>query len=149
MRNKKTQTYMPPDVQALTVLLLICGVELNASQMNSGNTGPELLNMAELKALARTEPPPEALTKLSQLLNTPFISNRSDAASTKAALSRPRLCVAFWNIERGLQLDLIRTAFTDPPRFRKMMEAEQPVSDRRWRRQSLSWLSSGERTSSF
>ena len=90
---------------------------------------------AGAKALARPAPPPETLAKLNELLNTPFVSNRS--ASIKAAPAPPGLRVAFWNIERGLQLDLIRTALTDPPKFRKMTEAEKSISDRRWRKAEL------------
>jgi hypothetical protein len=121
----------------LTVLLLIYAVELNAFQLEPKDTGPELLNMSELKALAGPTPPPETLTKLEALLNTPFISNRSDAASTRAAPSESGLWAAFWNIERGLQLELIRTAFTDPAKFRRMAAAAQPMSNRRWNKAEL------------
>ena len=121
---------MPPDLKALMTLLLLCSVELSAFEMDPKNTGPELLTMPELKALTPAAARQKLWPNSTNFSTLP--SSATDPHSIKAAPAPPGLRVAFWNIERGLQLDLIRTALTDPPKFRRMTEAEKSISDRRW-----------------
>jgi endonuclease/exonuclease/phosphatase family metal-dependent hydrolase len=85
--------------------------------------GPELLNFGELATLSETgRPEPLLQTKLDALLHTPFVSNA--AARAGIAPHRPTVGglgpvvrVAQWNIERGLNFDLIQRALSDPEGF--------------------------------
>ncbi len=89
--------------------------------------GPPLLSYADLVRLYETDPPPDELqTRLTQLLNTPFVSNtagarsfpapqRSSEASSQSDADVMR--VATWNIERGLEFDAVKAAFTHNVRF--------------------------------
>jgi endonuclease/exonuclease/phosphatase family metal-dependent hydrolase len=84
---------------------------------------PDLLSFDELVSLASTASPEGALSvRLGALLTTPFVE--SEARSADVQPHRPTvtglgavLRVGFWNIERGLNFDLIRSALTDPSEF--------------------------------
>jgi endonuclease/exonuclease/phosphatase family metal-dependent hydrolase len=84
---------------------------------------PALLSFDELVSLASTARPEKALSaRLSALLNTPFVESESGSADFQP--HRPTvtglgavLRVGFWNIERGLNFDLIRSALTDSSEF--------------------------------
>ena len=100
------------------LLLTVFGGPVWAFQDQSEYSSPPPLTFSEIRALARPEPPPEAvLRKLQRLLNTPFIENRatSDASTTSAASG---LRVGFWNIERGLEWESIAAAFKDGDAYR-------------------------------
>jgi hypothetical protein len=85
----------------------------------------EFLSFDELVTLSNTDgPPPPVEEKLNRLLTTPFLSN--DAALAGARPHRPSvdgigpvLRLAPWNIERGLNFDLIRLALSDPSGFKQ------------------------------
>ena len=80
-------------------------------------------------ALASTAQPEGSLAaRLNTLLNTPFV--RSEGVPTEIKPFRPTvdglgavLRVGLWNIERGLNFDLIRSALQDPDAFLKMSGA--------------------------
>jgi hypothetical protein len=88
--------------------------------------GPPLLSYADLVRLYEIDPPPEELqARLTQLLNRPFVSNTaatrgrrapqqaSSAASSAFAHSGANaIRIATWNIERGLEFDAVKAAFT-------------------------------------
>jgi endonuclease/exonuclease/phosphatase family metal-dependent hydrolase len=86
---------------------------------------PELLRFDELVALSNADRPPAPLgDKLERLLKTPFIDN--EAAAHNAKPHKPSVegvgrvvRVVSWNIERGLNFDLIRLAFSDSEGFRQ------------------------------
>lgn len=86
-------------------------------------TETEHLTFDELVTLSRTNHPQGPLAeKLAVLLATPIVSN--DASLQGPGPHRPSvdglgpvLRVASWNIERGLNFDLIRMAFSDPAGF--------------------------------
>jgi hypothetical protein len=90
--------------------------------------GPELLTFDELVTLSETDRPAAPLDeKLDRLLSTPFLNN--DAARAGIQPHRPLLVglgpvvrVASWNIERGLEFDLIRLAFSDPDGFMQSVQ---------------------------
>lgn len=91
---------------------------------------PELLTYDELVQLYEQETPPAALqSKLGRLLTTPFVSN---AASERGAVplvpDTTRLGrvirVVQWNIERGLEYDAVRLAFTDAEGFAGLMDSK-------------------------
>lgn len=82
---------------------------------------PDLLSFDDLVALASSAKPERALAvRLHALLNTPFLN--SDAATSQP--HRPRVAglgavlrVEQWNIERGLNFELIRSALSDRDKF--------------------------------
>ncbi len=93
-----------------------------------GQNDPELLTYDEIIQLYQQDPPPPALNdKLHRLLTTPFVRNTaSDAGRNPLKPVIPAvgriLRVAQWNIERGLEFDAIRLAFTDSKQFNALME---------------------------
>lgn len=88
-------------------------------------TAPELLTFDELVTLSRTDQPgPPLQEKLDNLLRTPFLSN--EAATVGLQPHRPypegigpTLRLVEWNIERGLNFDLIKLALSDPAGFKE------------------------------
>src|ERR1700744_6377849 len=80
---------------------------------------PELLSWDELVTLYQQDTPPAPLaTKLHALVTTPFVSNAaSDAGKQPRKPTAPELGpflrVVQWNIERGLEFDAVRLAFSD------------------------------------
>ena len=97
---------------------------------------PDLLSFDELAALASTAKPEGALgARLNALLNTPFV--HSETATANIQPHRPSvtglgivLRVGLWNIERGLNFDLIRSALTDPSEFLRMTKTQDHISPR-------------------
>ncbi|MFZ1049682.1 MAG: endonuclease/exonuclease/phosphatase family protein [Candidatus Sulfotelmatobacter sp.] len=97
---------------------------------------PDLLSFDELAALASTAKPEGALgARLSALLNTPFV--HSETATANIQPHRPSvtglgivLRVGLWNIERGLNFDLTRSALTDPSEFLRMTKTQDNISPR-------------------
>lgn len=93
------------------------------------NKGRLCFSYRELVQLYEQETPPEALqTKLHRLLTMPFVSNSATARGVKPLVPKtPKLGgflrVVEWNIERGLEYDAIRSAFTDPARFAKLIDS--------------------------
>jgi endonuclease/exonuclease/phosphatase family metal-dependent hydrolase len=76
--------------------------------------------MAELIALSDTaEPAGRLKQKYTELLATPFTGVNSQRLASRTApnRSKPVVRVAAWNIETGVDFELIRLAFTDPLRL--------------------------------
>jgi endonuclease/exonuclease/phosphatase family metal-dependent hydrolase len=98
---------------------------LTPSHQPRATPAPQFLNFEELVSLSETDHPPVPLAeKLERLLGTPILSN--EAALAGARPHRPSvdgigpvLRVAFWNIERGLNFDLIKLALSDPDGFKR------------------------------
>jgi endonuclease/exonuclease/phosphatase family metal-dependent hydrolase len=88
-------------------------------------TAPESLSFDELAVLSETDRPAAPLQeKLDRLLRTPFLSNESFRAGAKPHRPLldgvgPVLRVASWNIERGLNFDMIKLALSDPDGFQQ------------------------------
>ena len=106
--------------------LVLCAF-LIVSAANAQQRAPELLTYAELVQLYEQETPPEALQKkLQLLLTTPFVENRA-RADKPIVPSTPQLGrflrVVQWNIERGLEYDAVRTAFTNRTSFARFIDA--------------------------
>jgi endonuclease/exonuclease/phosphatase family metal-dependent hydrolase len=97
---------------------------------------PDLLSFDELVTLSSTAKPSGPLaSRLEALLATPFIHNETTAA--KVQLRRPTvnnlgptLRLGLWNIERGLNFDLIRAALTDPANFRDLSGNNPRLTER-------------------
>ena len=95
---------------------------------DKGDVGPELLTYPELIQLYQQDVPSEPLrNKLNKLLTTPFVSNRATGSGVRPLKpNSPQigsfLRVAEWNIERGLEFDAIKLAFTDPSGLAALMD---------------------------
>ena len=91
---------------------------------------PELLTYDELVQLYEQESPPAALqSKLGRLLTTPFVSNAAKGRGAGPLLPNTArlgrvVRVVQWNIERGLEYDAVRRAFTDAAGFAKLMDSK-------------------------
>lgn len=100
------------------------------------DTRPELLSYDELVALGSSpQAPPDLERKLNALLETPFVNN--EAFHRGAEPFRPVepglqqvVRVVSWNIERGLQLDLIEALFTDDAEFRRHLAWKREIYKR-------------------
>lgn len=92
---------------------------------------PGLLTYDELVQLYEQKTPPEALrNKLRLLLTTPFVSNSASARGVRPLLPStpglgPFVRVVQWNIERGLEYEAVRAAFTDAAGFARLMDAKE------------------------
>lgn len=95
---------------------------------------PDLLTFDELITLSNTSRPEGPLQdKLASLLSTPFVDN--EAARAGATPHRlevdglgPVVRVAQWNINRGLNFDLIRLVFSDPDGFKHQVLERNALS---------------------
>lgn len=110
---------------------LACGTALVCAQDYVRYSGPEVFSYDELVHLGSDQTlSPDLQTKLQTLTTTPFISNE---AYFRGAQPRPlnipalgpSLRVAFWNIERGLELDDIQLFLTDKHAFMTKMAEER------------------------
>jgi hypothetical protein len=98
----------------------------NASQFDrpSGEE-PDLLSFDELVTLSSAATPDEDLgAKLNKLLTIPFVDNKAAADGVQPhrpviTSLGPVLRVGLWNIERGLNFDLIRSALSDTNEFER------------------------------
>ena len=106
-----------------------------AAPKNDAPADPELLTWDDLIQLYKeTVPPPALNDKLHKLLTTPFVRNTaSDSGRKPLKPAVPAvgkiLRVAQWNIERGLEFDAIRLAFTDAKQFNALMEDKGSKAD--------------------
>jgi len=107
-------------------LVLLVGVFLAATGWGQDyvrDSEPQLFTYDELLHLGVDQKlSPELTEKLHQLTTTPFINNESFYRGAKPRAIEvehlgPSLRVAFWNIERGLELDDIRPFLTDKYHF--------------------------------
>lgn len=111
-------------------LLALFACLLIAQGANARQQAPELLTYDELVQLYEQENPPEALQdKLRRLLTTPFVSNAATARGVRPLLPSTAklgqfLRVVEWNIERGLEYDAVRLAFTDAAGFARLIDAK-------------------------
>jgi len=96
-----------------------------ASHQPAPKAAPEFLDFDELVTLSDTDQPAAPLAeKLERILKTPILSNEAALEGVRphrpsAEGIGPVLRVASWNIERGLNFDLIRLAFSDPDGFKE------------------------------
>jgi endonuclease/exonuclease/phosphatase family metal-dependent hydrolase len=109
-------------------LAILCAFLLMTCATNAQQRTPELFTYSELVQLYEQETPPQALQdKLRLLLTTPFVSNRVSRRVKPLLPVTPSLGkslrVVQWNIERGLEYDAVRAAFTSPQGFAKFIES--------------------------
>ena len=113
------------------VYLAVLGVAPLLAQEYVRYAQPELFSYDELVRLeSEKELSPELSAKLHVLTTTPFINNEAYFRGTKPRPLDveglgPTLRVAFWNIERGLELDDIKLFLTDKDRFLSKVNEER------------------------
>jgi endonuclease/exonuclease/phosphatase family metal-dependent hydrolase len=116
----------------IAAVLLVLGLPAQPAELSSG---PPLLNFDEIKQLYQDDDLPAPLRdKLRTLLTTPFVRNTAaDSGIVPLKPSDPQtgkmLRVVQWNIERGLEFDAVRLAFTDPKKFNALMEDKGSKAD--------------------
>ena len=106
---------------------------INADIREERPEGPDLISFDELSALASTAKPEGALrAHLNAVLNTPFVHRETE---TEVAPHRPSVAglgpvlrVGLWNIERGLNFELIRSAFSDSDEFLGTADSQNRIS---------------------
>ena len=118
---------------ALHRLLLLASVAclLAPATSSAQQPAPQLFTYDELVQLYEQATPPAALRdKLRRILTTPFVSNSASARGVKPTLPSTAqlgqvLRVVEWNIERGLEYDAIRSAFTNAEGFARLIDSTQ------------------------
>jgi endonuclease/exonuclease/phosphatase family metal-dependent hydrolase len=114
-------------------LLLLASIacSLFVAEVHAQQQAPELLTYNELVQLYEQKNPPSALqSKLQRLLTTPFVSNSASARGVRPLLPSTAklgkfLRIVEWNIERGLEYDAIRSAFTDATGFARLIDSTE------------------------
>jgi len=110
---------------------------------------PQLLTWDEIVQLYQQNDPPQPLRdKLNLLLTTPFVRNSAaDAGRSPLKPTQPHMGkfmrVVQWNIERGLEFDAVRLAFSDEKQFNSLMEdkgSKASQEDRRKIREQIGVL---------
>lgn len=112
----------------LTLLFLLACLASSGLRAEA-QTAPRLLSHAEAVRLYREATPSAALgAKLRALLTTPFVSNSARRARPLKPAS-PQLGrflrVVSWNLGRGIELPLIKLAFTDAKGFAAQLDAKR------------------------
>lgn len=116
-------------VLSLCASLSVAQRKPSAAQRGSvegATSGPEMLSFDELVTLSSTAKPNGVLsTRLNALLTTPFVHNNAVTAGIHphrpmVAHLGPILRVGFWNVERGLNLQLIQSALSNPAEFESL-----------------------------
>jgi endonuclease/exonuclease/phosphatase family metal-dependent hydrolase len=104
-----------------------------ASPQHVRHSAPDFLTFEELVELSDIEKPEGELgEKFQRLLATPFLSNEAHHRGVRPLRPSserlgPFLRAAFWNIERGYQLELMKLVFADAEAFKKhLLESNSP-----------------------
>lgn len=123
---------------ALSLFAFLAPAQEKAGQvLDTRRQDPELLSFHELVMLSSTaKPEAELASRLDKLLRTPFVNNDASAAGAQphrpaVATLGPVLRVGLWNIERGLNFELIRSALTDTNDFERLAGEIQVGVDQR------------------
>jgi endonuclease/exonuclease/phosphatase family metal-dependent hydrolase len=98
------------------------GPALASAQNYVRESGPQVFTYNELLTLGGDQVPDELQQKLSKLLTTPFVNNQAWYRGARPAPPvlgpiGPGLRLVQWNIERGIELENIKLAFTDANAF--------------------------------
>lgn len=114
-------------VITLLVVLVLCPHALRGQQ--AAQSSPQLLTYAELVELYENPTPAAGLqAKLEKLLTTPVVNNRTANSSKRVGAAGSRVIrVASWNIERGLEFEAVKAAFTrDQKFFQRLTPTQRP-----------------------
>jgi hypothetical protein len=127
LTKRKASLYL----RMLIAVSLTAGFVLQAQDQGYvRDSSPQLFSYDELVQLGQKNLTPQLAEKLKVVTTTPFINNEAYYSGARpAALDvpglGPALRVAFWNIERGLELDYIQLFLTDKDAFMAKVEAER------------------------
>lgn len=127
---------------ALVLTLSICVLPARAQETTAPPheqrfEDPSLLSFDELVTLSSTAKPEGQLAaRLDALLTTPFVRNDASAAGVQPHRPTvdnlgPVVRVGLWNIERGLNFELIRAALTDTNDFERLAGDQGRISGTR------------------
>ena len=111
--------------------ILTIGMTLMLALSDRSQPSPEVLTFDELVRLSSPEAlPAELESKLARVLDTPIVDNaasRSGVTPHRPVVAGlgPTLRAAEWNIERGLQFDMIRLALSNSQEFLRRAQQEQ------------------------
>lgn len=113
----------------LTSLLLVFFLSVSVSGGRlPADAAAELLTYRELVDLYELSDPPAPLQiKLQKLLTTPFVNNqmvekRAHGVGSNATLLGRSLRIAHWNIERGLEYEVLESIFTDSDKYVSLLD---------------------------
>jgi endonuclease/exonuclease/phosphatase family metal-dependent hydrolase len=122
------------------IIACLGGADSLVAQDYVRESGPKLLSYEELVQLSLDqEMSSELAEKLKQITTTPFVNNEAYLSGARprpleVAGLGPSLRVAFWNIERGLELDDIELFLTDKDAFMaRVKEERQKAKDNKKR----------------
>jgi len=126
-------------ISALALALCMFALSVRGQQRAAQRSEPQfqtpnLLTFDELVSLSSTaKPSGDLAVHLDNVLSEPFVSNEASAEGIEphrpdVASLGPVLRVASWNIERGLNFDLIRAALTDPEEFRHLAPNQKQIN---------------------
>ncbi len=110
---------------------VLVGVVSLLAQDYKREASPQLFSYDELVQLGSTqEMSPQLVDKLHAITTTPFVDNEAYYRGARPRTLEvkglgPTLRVAFWNIERGLELDDIQLFLTDKERFMARVAEER------------------------
>jgi endonuclease/exonuclease/phosphatase family metal-dependent hydrolase len=115
----------------LLLLAVLISTTLASAREEVLESGPELLTFNELITLSNTDQPaPPLAEKLDRILNTPFRGGGPVSPPRRPVVDGvgPVLRIASWNIERGVNFDLIRLALSDPDGFMSTARQRGPLN---------------------
>lgn len=110
------------------------------------NKDPEIFTYEELVELCEKDELPENLQKkLTTLLTTPFVNNKAFQQGVVPQKPKSKeigefLRVVFWNIERGLNLEAIELAFTNPEKFISLLDQKVYSADSKRGREVIEYV---------
>ena len=113
--------------------LLLCAIQScpALAQRAAPDRLPAVLSFEELKQLSEPDSFTGSLAeKAERILNTPFISNAAARLGVKPIHLRDQelgvyIRAAQWNIERGMNLDLIKLIFQDREAFKSKIDRKE------------------------
>ena len=119
---------------ALSLLVIAASAQAPSEPPIDESHQPVLLSFDELVALSSTGTPSGLLReRLQALLNTPLVGNDAAAGTPPHRPTvvnvGPILRVGLWNIERGLNFDLIRSALTNTNEFESLSKSTRPLGN--------------------
>ena len=140
MKRTTTATIALHCCLVLGILSSLCAAQEKSSLAPAAEASterlrnPDLLSFEDLVALSSAAKPEGALAdRFNALLNTPFVYSESAAVDVRPR--RPTvtglgavLRVGQWNIERGLNFELIRSALADRSEFLRMTKNDSRIS---------------------
>ena len=129
-------------ISASVLVLCLFGLPVRAQQGAARRDQqelqkPKLLTFDDLTRLSSTaKPTGDLAVRLERVLSEPFLDNSASAEGVvphrpEDPTLGPVLRVATWNIERGLNLELLQAALTDPGEFRRLACNQKQQSDAR------------------